>query len=813
VDHLLEDARYAIRILGRRPAHAAVAVVTMTVGIGATTVLFSIVWGVLFRPLPWPDADRLVLVQESRGREISGLGQILSGPSYNALKEQGNTIAEIGAWNERTVTLTGVDDSHRLQIADITASMLSLAGAQPLLGRAFTAADEPGIDERVALISYGLWRQRFGGAEDVLGETVRFNEQSHTIIGVMPPAFAFPNRRTAAWLPLDVAPMDGTVPMLKVMARLERGVTPEQVATEATARARAAAPDLRLMAIFGSRDPPDIRVVPVLDTLTQEVRPALLLLLVAVGLLLVAAIGNVASVQLVRASTRHREMAIRAAVGATAGRLTRQLLIENVAVGLVGGAAGLLFALGLHRSLPALLPPDFPRAEHIVLDWRVAVFAVGISIAAGALFGLGPSLHVRRLDLRESLAEDRAPGGTLRSRRSRARNVIMAGQVALAAILLVGASLLVQNFITLLTADRGFESANVLTAEVVLPRWYTPERRVAFIEAVLERLRSMPGVTHAASSTVLPLDSDDIGLLTTAKSRGDEQGQLVADTLYRASLRVVSPTYFSALGIRLVEGRDLTARDTKTSLPVVVVNQAYARRYLRESPLNETIRLEVGGRSEWHVVGIVEDIRWGLDATEIKPEAFFSYQQYTGGAGSGDPKLVVRTQRHPAAVQVGIRTAARELDPALAIESVVTLEQRLMSLLAAPRLYATTLGAFAACTLVIVTVGLFGVLSYGVAQRSHEIGIRTALGAPRSAIVKLVAAHAAAITVPGLAIGLGAAAALIRWAGIAVPGIIVWDTGAFLLGATILAVAALAACLAPAWRATRPELTRVLLAQ
>ena len=390
--------------------------------------------------------------------------------------------------------------------------MLPDGQGYPLAGAGFTG--DPSQDHSV-ILSYGLWQQRYGGAADILGRALKLDGETYTVLGVMPRDFSFPDRETRAWTPMRVPPVvvpgsnGRAISIFSAIGRLKPGVTPQQAADEGTARGRSAPdPGLTAMAMFGSRGPVVVKAEPLLDAMTKDVRPALLVFLVAVGLLLATATANVASVQLARATTRRREIAIRSALGAGSTRLARQLLVENVLLGLMGGAVGIAAAYWLHRALPSLLPADFPRATDVALDLRVLGFAVAVTVVASVAFGLLPAIHTRRVNLVESLTEDSlAPvGGGSRSRIARARTVIMAGQVAVASVLLIGASLLIRSFVALLTADRGYEVSNVLTARVPMPApVYTDERRSTIMSGVIERMRGTPGVTEAAFTTILPL--------------------------------------------------------------------------------------------------------------------------------------------------------------------------------------------------------------------------------------------------------------------------------------------------------------------
>ena len=815
---LVQDARYGLRLLAQRPGGTLVAVITMALGIAATTVLFSVAWSVLFKPLPLPDADRLVRVSETRQGSTRGLPPILTNGTYLAWRDAPATIESLGAWAPGTVTLTGAGDPQRLRVVSITPSVFELLRTRPEIGSPFTEGPaSPGGDTAI-ILSHTLWRQRFGGTPDVLGRTIHVDGEPRTVVGVMPREFNFPDPDVRAWTPLRVHPVVGDngsryISLFSAMARLKPGATPAQAAAEATARARSAPdPGLTAIAIFGSRGPVDVSAVPALELMTGEVRQPLMVFLAAVALLLATATANIASVQLARSTTRRREIAIRSALGAGSGRLARQLLIENLLLGLVGGAAGLAAAAWLHRILPSILPADFPRVSEISLDFRVMAFALAVTVMASIAFGLLPALHVRRVNLVEALTEDsQAPvGGSARTRTARARALIMAGQVAVASVLLIGASLLIRSFVAMLNADRGYDVANVLTARLPLPpSSYTGVRRAGLVDSVLARLRATPGVTGAAMTTVLPLGSSESRLAFTmpGPDRNAEPRQI------QAGMRVISPDYFSALGMRLAEGRTLAAADTKTSLPVIVVNRSFVQRYLDGPPLGRRIPAGLDtDKNDWEIVGVVDDVRMRGVTDPPLPEIFVSYAQISAGITSSDPTLVVRTAGDPTGLVQPLRDIVRIEDGSLALDSIVTMEQKLLGNLARPRLYAIMLGGFAAVALAIAAVGLFGVLSYSVAQRSREIAVRSALGARQWDIVALVLRQGLLITGVGLVAGIGAAIALTRWMASFLYGVTVHDRLTFVAVPILLLIVAAAACFVPARRAARLDPLKVLKA-
>jgi putative ABC transport system permease protein len=813
---LVHDVRYAARLIARRPGAALVSVLTMALGIGATTALFSVAWGVLVKPLPWPDADRLVRLSETRQGSTRRLPALFTNDTYHAWRESPATIEDVALYSARTVTLTGLGDAERIRITAVTPNMFPLLRVRPVLGAPFAERSDS-ADETKVVLAFGLWQQRFAGAADVLGRTIQLDGQSLTVAAVMPRGFSFPDTSTRAWVPMRVPPQSGSnspgrsISMSSGIARLKPGRTAAQAAEEATARGRTAPdPGLTAIAVFGSRGPVEVSAVPLLEAMTTDVRDALLTFMAAVGLLLVTATANVASVQLARSATRRREMAIRSALGAGGRRLVRQLLVENVILGVVAGGLGLAAALALVRVLPALLPPDFPRVSDIVIDFQMMVFALTISVLTSLGFGLLPALLARRIDLVRSLSEDGlAPvGGRLRSTTTRTRAIIMAGQVAIASILLIGASLLMRSFSALIAADRGYDTSNVLTARLPMPRSsYSAERRRAAIDQILARLHATPGVVQAAVTSVMPLGPGDAMVAFTLPS-SDGSGE---PAQVQAGQRIVSPEYFQALGMRIREGRSLAETDTATSLPVVVVNRAFAQRYLGSNALGRRLPAAFEqGSDDWEVVGIVDDVRMRSAIDPPQPEVFVSYAQLNRRLAGVDPMIVVRTSGDPGAFIPQLRDLVAEQDRALALEGVVTMEQRLLDSLARPRLYAALLGVFAICAVTIAAVGLFGVLSCSVAQRSREIAVRSALGARPRRIVALVVRQGLLVTLIGLAAGVLMSFVLASSISTLLYGVSVHDPLTFACVPLAIAAVAAVACFVPARRAARLDPLRVL---
>lgn len=810
---LVQDVRYAVRLLRRQPRHALLTILTLALGLGATTVLFSVTYGALMKPLPWRHADRIVVLKETRGGNAPRFGAFTN-TAYLAWREKASTIDSIAAWSSRTVTLSGGGEPERIRIAAATASLFQVLGVRPLIGTLFDAKDET---SPVIVLSEGLWRQRFGAAPALIGRLVHLDGKPYTVVAVLPDALAYPDRQTRAIIPYSVQPsIENSLSMFSAIAVLRIGVTPAQAAAEGTARGRFSADTgMNTTAIFGSNGPIQIAAEPLRNAMTEDVRRPLIVLLVAVGLLLLTATANVAGLQLARTTTRSREMAIRAALGAGTARVTRQLLIEGLLVGITGGVAGLALTWLLHRSMPSLLPADFPRVDALGVDAAVVVFALGISMGTSTILGLVPVLRIRRLNVVEALAEDGAAplGGGLRSRIVRARMAIMAAQVAIACTLLIGASLLGRSFLALINADRGFDPTAVLSARVSMPMtmYPAPERRFALIEQILHRLAAVPGVIDAAFTSELPLTPGGSTSAFDLKSR-DAPGGIVR---VQASPRIVSPRYFAALGMHMLAGRAFSAADTETAEPVVIVNQSFARRYLGNTPLGSKVPLAAygppdGAEIESTVIGIVEDVRYVNAVKTSQPELYYSYRQMGGRLPVQTVTLLARIPGEFGAAAAAIRSVVREADAQLVAEAVLPLEQRLLTTLTRPRLYAVVLGAFAAFAVLIAAVGLFGMLSYAVSQRSRELAIRAALGAQRADLLRAVLRQGLAVVCAGLVAGMLASTWLMRLLSTELYGVTAHDTLTFSLVPLLLFFCAALACVIPAQRAARLDPLEVL---
>ncbi len=815
------DVVYAWRLLRSRPGHAAVTILTIALGVGAVTTLFSVANGVLLRPLPWASGEGLVQVVESRGgREGRVPGTMMNG-SYLAWADAPQTISNIGAWTDGALTLTGAGDATRMTVTNVSPSLFELLGVQPLRGRLFRTAEGRDGNWRFAMLSQGVWEQRFGAREDLIGETIVLDGMPCTVVGIMPRSFQFPTAATQMWFPLSVSEVDGPNGMkrgqiFRALARLKPGVTPAQAAAEGSARATAA-PDAGpvAMALFGAGAPIQIAVTDVNRAATADVRPAIIILLLASVLLFASAIGNVANMQVARATARQRELTIRAALGAGLGRLSRQLLIENAMIGLAGAAMGLALSLVLHRVMPSLLPADFPRADAIAIDGRVLGFTIVLSILASLAAGVLPVIYARRLDLARALSDGSLGSvGAGRGRLAMTRLLIAGAQVAVTSVLVIGGVLLTRSFIATMNADRGYDPTNLLTATVPFPDGYTFAQRQQARARIVERLAARPGITHAAFSTGVPLMSAG-GYTSFTMVSPFNGGSMQAESIRR----VVTPGYFGALGVRVRAGRPITEADDDGSPTSVVVNRSFVRKYLDDVPIEQAIGASIGTHAvpgtsyagSATIVGVTDDLRQGAVDAPDQPEMFVAMAQLNEASRQGSASIVlIRTAGDPAAYVETLRTVMREEDPGIALDAVMTMDQRVGRSVSRPRTYAALLAGFAVCALLIAGAGLYGVLSHGVAQRARELAVRAALGASRAAVVGAALRQISISMAAGVAAGVGIAIALSNYLSPFLYGVSSDDWVSFAAGPACLLMAGVLACIVPARRVANTDPIQVL---
>ena len=797
LDTLAQDVRFALRTLRKTPGFTAVAVLTLALGIGANTAIFSVVNAVLLRPLPFADSDRLVAVWEDA--TFVGFPHNTPAPAnFVDWRSQNHVFTDMAATSEASFNLTGGGDPERIEGYRTGWNVFPLLGVQPILGRTFLPEEDAPGGEKVVLLSYELWRRRFGGEASAVGSEISVNGQKHRIIGVMPAGFHFPFNDAEIWTPLQFTQKEWNKRgdhFLSVFARLKPGVS------LSTARA-----DMSVLASRLAADHPDTNhqlgavVVPLREEYAGNSRRGLLVLLAAVGFILLIACANVANLLLARSTGRAREVAVRRALGATAGRLARQLATENLLLAGLGCAFGVGLADWSLNFLRQLVPADLSPLVPLQLDTRVLLFTLGATAGTWLLFGLAPLLEVIRLDVNAGLQEasTRAGGG----RSSRMRSGLVISEVALTLVLLIGAVLLLRSFGNLRGLDPGFRSAGVLTMRLYLSRTAYPdaEKRAAFFERAMKELRSLPGVDAAEFTSALPLvwKGGTTGFLV-------EGGAPSSPSLpYDANNRVVSPGYMHAMGMSLLAGRFFADTDNERSQPVVIVNETMASMYFPgRDPLTCHIRVEDSPAPPWlTVVGVVKDIKsMGLDLP-ARPEMYFPYRQaFDNWMAPRD--VILRTQGDPLRLAAAARQRIWLVDPNQPVSDVSTLDNILDEEVTERRVQSLLLGAFSILALILACIGLYGVLAFLVAQRTREIALRLALGAHPRDILASFLARGLALALAGIAIGLAAALALSRLLDSILFGVSPRDLLTFSLVPAVLLVISLAASLIPARRAMR----------
>ena len=798
---LLQDVRYGLRVLLKRPGFTAVAVVTLALGIGANTAIFSLVSAVLVRPLKYRDAERLVMVWESAPAAGFPRDNPATG-DYAVWKEQNRVFEDMAAVDNRTYDLTGQGEPERLPAFGVTANFFPLLGVTPELGRTFTPEeDKPGA-ARVVVMSHGFWQSHFGGERGVLGRDIMLNGEPYAVVGVLPRDFQFEFPEVAVWVPAALTPeqlANHSERYLEVVARLKPGVSAEQAGEDIRA----------IMLRIAEAYPNDAQgvgavAVPLREQLAGDSRRPLTLLLVAVGLVLLIACANVAGVLLSRAAARRREMALRAALGASRRRIVRQLLTESLLLGGAGGLLGSLLALWAFAFLGQLIPPGLREMVELRLDVPVLLFTLAVSLLAGVVFGLAPALHASGVDLGDALKQGGARAGTGVGAR-RLRGVFVVAQVALALVLLVGAGLLIQTLYRLRGQYSGLRPETILTARTQLAgnRYKEHAQRVDFYEQVLSRVKNLPGVVAAGYTTAVPLTRK--GGANGLSLEGRDNGP---NSNWNANHRQVSPDYFRAMGLALREGRGIVEQDDERSTPVTVINETMARQYWPgESAVGK--RLKVGtpeSPNPWMtVVGVVADVRQMAADEPVKAEMYLPYRQGSAYRFFYPRDLVIRTSVAPGALAPAVRAAVHEVDPRQPVAGVRTMDEVLGRETAERRVGVVLLTAFAALALLLSALGIYGVLAYFVVQHTPEIGVRMALGARGRDVLWLVVGKGMALALAGVFVGLAGALALTRLMRSLLFEVNATDPLTFCLIALLLMLVALAACLIPARRATKVD--------
>jgi putative ABC transport system permease protein len=812
-ESLWADLKFAIRQLAKNAGFATTAIATLALGIGATTAIFSLVNAILLRPLPFPESDRLIWIDQ-QDHSLPGLApESLSYPDYFDWRAQNHTLSGLASYEGGGVILETAGDFLRLDSQTVSANFFDVLGTAPLLGRDFRWDDEkPG--NRAVMLSYTLWQSEFGSAKDVTGTSITMDGHSFVVAGVMPKEFRYPldGPAPALWKSIgDDA--DGKDPKtgqrgydaLGVIGRLKPGVTVE----EAKADLSVIAADLARLYPDNNKSYTSALVEPELEHMTGDTRPALRVLFGAVMLVLLIVCANVAGLSLARGSRRSSEFALRSAIGASRAAIIRQLLVESVTLSLCGGAAGVAVAVGLVHAILKLMPLDIPRMQGASVDAGALVFVLAVSLGSGLLFGVFPALRMSRSvparALREGSRAMSASGG-----QHRVQNILVVVQTAIGMVLLIGSGLLMRSFIYILNVDPGFEPKNVLTSRIgVSFEKLKHDQHVLFYQQLLARISTLPGVQSASAGWPLPMSNNSASVSFNIEgqpvAKGDEPNE---------SLDIAMPGYFETMHIPVVAGRDFSDRDGVAGPPTIIINQAFEKKYFpRVNPIGQHIQVRVGDDVFEHpmreVVGVVGDIkRKGLTA-DADPQYHLPYAQSV----ITNPYLVVRTIGGPALMESAITAAIHDFDKSVPVYQVAPMEDYLSKSAAQPRFQAFLLTSFAGIALVLVAIGLYGLLSYMVVQRTLEIGLRMALGAQRSDVLRMIVRRGLTLALIGVAAGLAISTVITRLMSGMLFHIRPIDPVTFASTSLLLILVGIAASSVPAYRAARLDPTKTLREQ
>ena len=786
LETLSQDIRFGARMLRKNLGFTSVAVLTLALGIGANTAIFSVVNAVLLRPLPFKEPDQLFLV-EAKG----GFG-VMAGGDFRDLTEHGSLFSNVAAYNTTTLNLSGESDPERVKGLRVSATFFPAFGVEPVRGRIFSPDEDKAGGEKVAIISHKLWRSRFARDEGTVGRSLRLDGQTYTIIGVTPASAEFPEKPDV-FIPLALSSAklnDYGDCFLKLIVRLKRGIAPAQGDAELLAIAKrfeAQYPDFRKTW--------SLALVSLHEFLVgKSVRTMMLVLLGAVGVVVLIACVNLANLVLASNTGRRKELAIRLSLGAGKSRITRQLFTESLLIAGLGTAAGLLLAVWAKGLINGWLPASIPRVGPISIDGRVLIFTLGISAFAGLFFGLIPAFRISAASLNEALKES-ARGASSGVSHQRLRSLLVISETALTVVLLVGAGLLLKSFFTLQNVSLGFRPESLLTARIVLPsRYSTPQQRLQFQDQLLESVRHFPGVRSAATTSYLPMASGASGYGILVDGQGDKPAGM-------AGFRSISADYFNTMGMVLLRGRGLTGQDNEQGLPVAVINEAMAKKFWpNDDPVGNRIKPTSSSAVWTEIIGIVGNVRHTSVAEEPKPE------MYVPNSQSPAPQINLALRATDAANLAGlIRQAVTRLDKDLPVYEIQTMEQRLSESVAQPRFRTLLLVLFAALALLMAIVGIYGVISYSVAQRTHEIGLRIALGAQRSDVLAMVIKQGLKLTLIGLFIGAVGALGASRVLESFLYEVSATDPLTYIGISVLLLIVGLLACSIPARRATKVD--------
>jgi putative ABC transport system permease protein len=799
-----QDLRFGGRSLFRNPGFAAIAVLTLALGIGANASIFSVLNAVLLRPLPWLAPDRAVMIWSkwtSFDKTWVAEGEVVD------YRKRATTLQEVAAWSDGQVNLTGDQEPERVSAARVTANIFSTLGVSPMIGRSFSAQEDVPNGPRLVVLGYALWNRRYSADPSIVGQSILVNGSPFEVVGVMPPGFVLPTDYRAPepsqlWTPLQMNPtsMDHGSHGYYAAARLAVGATVRQAADELHGIARAMTSE----GLYPVQMQFDTVVLSLEDEVVGTVRRSIWLLFGAVGFLLLIACANVANLLLARAEARQREIAVRSALGASRLRMLRQLLTESLVLTGISAIVGLGLAFAAVRIVAWWNPADIPRVGAVMVDVRVLAFTAVVALLTSVLFSLAPALRSLKVELSDSL-KDGGQGGSSGASRQRFRNALVVVQMALAVLLLVGAGLMLRSLWSLQRVPIGFDPSNVLTLRVSLPTTSYPnaEQVVGFYERLLDRVRQMPGVRTAGAARLLPLGSTigDFGL--TVEGYVPPPG-----TGAKGDWQIVTDGYLEAMGERVIRGRTITAADTATSQLVVLVNEELARRYFDgRDPIGGRLKIGGGGANRpWvTVVGVVADVRHNGITEVVKEKFYVPHRQWDKAAGFPirSMAIVVKTSTDPFTLVAPIRQEIRALDVNLPVANIQAMSDVVSANFSSPRFTGFLLVTFAAIALALSAIGVYGVLSYLVSRRTREIGIRLAIGAGRAQVLRLVLGNGLSLALIGIVLGLGLALIAARSMQTMLYGVGAADPVTFVSVAVTLTIVALLSSLVPAWRATR----------
>jgi len=807
---LLQDIRYGWRMLVRHRAVTAIAVITLALGIGANTAIFSVINAVLLRPLPFASPERLVAVGATQTNDRSRFSS-LSYPDFADFQAQQSTFERMAAYHTRGLTLQSANGAVRLEGAVITSDLLPVLGINPLLGRAFRPEEDRAGGGRVALLSHNLWRNRFDADPNIVGKSLALNGGSFTVVGVMPAGFQFPiqSEPVELWInfALETESSSGESQAaqrgnhyLSAIGRLKPGVTVEQA-------------EAQLVAIAASLEkqyPNDnanfsVRVRPAMENLTGDVRDSLLVIFAAVGCVLLIACANVANILLAWAMNRRREIALRTALGANRWRVVRQMLTESVLLALIGGVAGVLLASFAMDALIALKPADIPRIGESGLDGRVLLFTFVTATLTGVVMGLVPAWQSSKLDL-NSVLKDGARGASSGSLRFSARGALVVAEVTIAVMLLVGAGLLIQSFARLMRVKPGFNPDNLLTMRIGFPDglYTTPEQLAGFHDRLMTGLQSLPGVSAYSTVAPTPMSGSNYRVGFSVQGRPNPSGRQYP---YNTRLVLVGSDYFRTLGIPFRQGRDYTARDSLRSAQVALINETFAKRHFpNENPIGKRIDPSIGvldgDPPMREIIGVVADSRTRRLGAEPEPEVYLHIPQVPA---IGSLTLMLRAQSDPMSLASAARQEIAKLDRNAPIYDIKPFDEYVSGSVAQPRFNSVLLGVFAGVALLLTAIGLYGVIAYSITQRTQEIGIRMALGARSGDVLRLIVWQGMTLALIGVALGLAGAFAATRLMKSLLFGVGATDPLTFVSIAALITLIALVACYLPARRATKVD--------